>query len=412
LYYIKYNYEHKLDNLLNNVKRLSYIKLNKKLPKYRRFLFDEVLQSQDNIVGIYGSRGVGKTTLMLQVARELNLEYDELLYLSCDYPPFQGVSLFDFVDYFQSLGGKCIIIDEIHEAHNFEQHLKSIYDFFDIKIIFSGSSAIKLTNPSFARRYAMKKLPILSLREFLELKYNLQLPFFGLEETVNNHENISYRVLDQLKKQKILKEFKDYLKEGAYPFYFESDKPYFQKIIDSINTVLHSDIALLYSVPPEKISILKKLLATICVSKPLELSIEKLAKTVGVSRATLYKYIEYLHRAELLRHITYEAKRFKNVQKPDKLYLSNTNLCDALCMQSDIGSRREIFFANQISFAHSIYYIDRGDFLVNEKYTFEIGGKNKSFKQIKDIPNSFVVADDIEVGFGNRIPLWLFGFLY
>jgi len=401
-----------LEKLLNNIKRLSYIKLNKKLPKYRRFLFDEVLHSQDNIVGIYGSRGVGKTTLMLQVARELDLEYDELLYLSCDYPPFQGVSLFDFVDYFQSLGGKCIIIDEIHEAHNFEQHLKSIYDFFDIKIIFSGSSAIQLTNPSFARRYAMKKLPVLSLREFLELKYHLQLPSFKLEEIIGNHENISYRVLDQLKKQKILKEFKGYLKEGAYPFYFESDKPYFQKIIDSINTVLHSDIALLYSVPPEKISILKKLLATICVSKPLELSIEKLAKTVGVSRATLYKYIEYLHRAELLRHITYEAKRFKNVQKPDKLYLSNTNLCDALCMQSDIGSRREIFFANQISFAHSIYYVDRGDFLVNEKYTFEIGGKNKSFKQIKDIPNSFVVADDIEVGFGNKIPLWLFGFLY
>jgi predicted AAA+ superfamily ATPase len=401
-----------MENLLNNIKRLSYIKLNKKLPSYRRFLFGEVLNAHDKIIGIYGSRGVGKTTLMLQVARELKLSYDELLYISCDYPLLQGISLFELVDYFYALGGKCMIIDEIHEAKDFEQHLKSIYDFFDIKIIFSGSSAIQLTNPSFARRYTMKKLPVLSFREFLELKRGYSFGSYTLEEMVTNHENIAYEILDILKEEKVLKEFREYLKQGAYPFYFESHKPYFQKIIDSINTILHTDIAMLYSVPPEKITILKKLLATICVSKPLELSIEKLAKTVGVSRATLYKYIEYLHRAELLRHVTYEAKRFKNVQKPDKLYLSNTNLCNALCMESDIGSKREIFFVNQLSFAHSLYYIDRGDFLVDEKFTVEIGGKNKGFKQIANIPNSFLACDDIEIGFGAKIPLWLFGFLY
>lgn len=401
-----------MENLLNNLKRLSYIKLNKKLPTYRRFLFDEVLNSQDKIIGIYGSRGVGKTTLMLQVAKELNLDYDELLYISCDYPSFQGVSLFELVDYFYSLGGKCIIIDEIHEAMEFEKHLKSIYDFFDIKIIFSGSSAIQLTNPSFARRYSMKKLPILSFREFLELKLSLSFKSYKIELLLESHEKISYDVLDILEEKKVLKEFKEYLKVGAYPFYFESDKPYMQKIIDTINTVLYNDISLIYNVSADKITILKKLLATICVSKPLELSIDKLAKTVGISRATLYKYIEYLHRAELLRHVVYEAKRFKSLQKPDKLYLSNTNLSDALCMRSDIGSQREIFFANQVSFEHSIYYVDRGDFLIDELYTVEIGGKNKSFKQIKDIENSFVIADDLEIGFKNKIPLWLFGFLY
>ena len=401
-----------MENLLNSLKRLSYIKLNKKLPEYRRFLFDEVLNSEDNILGIYGSRGVGKTTLMLQVARELKLDYDELIYISCDYPLLQGVSLFDFVEYFYSLGGKCIIIDEIHEARNFEQELKSIYDFFDIKIIFSGSSAIKLTNPSFARRYAMKKLPVLSFREYLELEHGLTFNAYILDEVLENHEKIAYEVLDRLKEKKVLKEFNDYLKHGAYPFYFESNRPYFQKIIDSINTILHTDIALIYNVPADKITILKKLLLTICVSKPLELSIEKLTKKVGVSKVTLYKYIEYLHRAELLRHVTHEAKRFKNLQKPDKLYLSNSNLCDALCVQSDTGTKREIFFTNQLSYAHSVYYVDQGDFLVQEKYTFEIGGKNKSFKQIKDLPNSFVVADELELGFKAKVPLWLFGFLY
>ena len=401
-----------MENILNNLNRLSYIKLNKKLPEYRRFLFDEVLTSEDKIVGIYGSRGVGKTTLMLQVARELQLSYDELIYISCDHPLLQDVSLFDLVDYFYSLGGKCMIIDEIHEAKDFEQQLKSVYDFFDIKIIFSGSSAIQLTNPSFSRRYAMKKLPVLSFREFLELKLSYSFKSYSLENILENHESLTYEILDTLQDEKVLKYFKEYIKQGAYPFYFESNRPYFQKIVDSINTILYTDIALLYNVSPDKIAVLKKLLATICVSKPLELSIEKLSQTVGVSRATLYKYIEYLHRAELLRHITYEAKRFKNMQKPDKLYLSNTNLCDALCIDSDIGTKREIFFTNQLSHAHSIYYVERGDFLVNEQYTVEIGGKNKSFKQIKDIPNSYVVADDMEVGFKNKIPLWLFGFLY
>jgi len=401
-----------MENILNSLKRLSYIKLNKKLPTYRRFLFDDVLNAQDRIVGIYGSRGVGKTTLMLQVAKELQLSYDELIYISCDHPLLQDVSLFDLVDYFYSLGGKCVIIDEIHEAKDFEQQLKSIYDFFDIKIIFSGSSAIQLTNPSFARRYSMKRLPVLSFREFLELKLSYSFKSYRLEEILNHHENLSYEILDTLQDEKVLKYFKEYIVQGAYPFYFESNKPYFQKIIDSINTILHTDIALLYNVPPDKIAILKKLLTTICVSKPLELSIEKLSKTVGVSRATLYKYIEYLHRAELLRHITFEAKRFKNIQKPDKLYLSNTNLCNALCIESDSGTKREIFFANQVSQNYSIYYVDRGDFLINEQYTVEIGGRNKGFNQIKDIPNSFVVADDLEIGFKNKIPLWLFGFLY
>ncbi len=401
-----------MENTLNSLKRLSYIKLNKKLPTYRRFLFDDVLNAQDRIVGIYGSRGVGKTTLMLQVAKELQLSYDELIYISCDHPLLQDVSLFDLVDYFYSLGGKCVIIDEIHEAKDFEQQLKSIYDFFDIKIIFSGSSAIKLTNPSFARRYSMKRLPVLSFREFLELKLSYSFKSYSIEEIFKHHENLSYEILDTLQDEKVLKYFKEYIVQGAYPFYFESSKPYFQKIIDSINTILHTDIALLYNVPPDKIAILKKLLTTICVSKPLELSIEKLSKTVGVSRATLYKYIEYLHRAELLRHIIYEAKRFKNIQKPDKLYLSNTNLCNALCIESDSGTKREIFFANQVSQNYSIYYVDRGDFLINEHYTVEIGGRNKGFNQIKDIPNSFVVADDLEIGFKNKIPLWLFGFLY
>jgi predicted AAA+ superfamily ATPase len=148
------------------------------------------------------------------------------------------------------------------------------------------------------------------------------------------------------------------------------------------------------------------------MSKPLELSVEKLAQRVGVSKATLYNYIDYLHRAELLRHVTFEAKRFKSMQKPDKLYLAHPNLFSALCKQSEVGTMRETFFASMVAYKYSLYYVDRGDFLVDETVTVEIGGKNKGFEQIKDLPNSYVVADDIEIGFDNKIPLWLFGFLY
>jgi len=401
-----------MENLLSNLQELFKSRLRQQLPKYERFLLQSILKSESKHIGIYGSRGVGKTTLLLQLAKKLEYKDEEILYISCDNILLSGVNLFELVEHFYKYGGKCILIDEIHEAKDFEQNLKSIYDFFDIKVIFSGSSAIKLTNASFARRYSMYKLPILSLREYIVLEYGIELNSYALEDILQNHYNYSDNILTKLGDKKILKIYKEYIQFGAYPFYFSDRDHFLQKLNDTINTIFYNDIALLYNVSAYKIENLKKLVLTICLSKPLELSIEKLSQKIGISKATLYKYIDYLHRAELLRDIIYEAKRFKNLQKPDKLYLSNTNLLYALCKNSDIGTIKETFFASMVSFESSIYYVDRGDFLIDEKYTVEVGGKNKGFEQIKDIPNSFVVAEDIEVGFGAKIPLWLFGFLY
>ncbi len=399
-------------DLLESIRKISYHRLSIDLPEYKRFLYRDIYSSTSKIVGIYGSRGVGKTTLMLQVLGALDYKAEEILYLSCDHPVFADVSLYAFVEYFHERGGKCVLIDEIHEAKNFEQELKSIYDFLDIKIIFSGSSAVKITNASFARRYSMFKLPALSLREFIELQLNIELNSYTLEELTLNHTAYADEINKKLSKEKILKLYHDYITFGAYPYYLDDIESYNQKMVDTINTILYMDVALLYKVPASKVELLKKLLLTICVSKPLELSIEKLSAKVGVSKVTLYNYIDYLHRAELLRHVTYEAKRFKSMQKPDKLYLAHPNLFGALCKKSEVGTMRETFFASMASFGHSIYYVNRGDFLVDETYTFEIGGKNKSFDQIKELENAFVVSDDIEIGFDNRIPLWLFGFLY
>ena len=398
--------------LYETLQKISYNKFNLTLPKYQRFLYEAIYSSTSGIVGIYGSRGVGKTTLMLQIAKSLDYAVDEILYLSCDHPVFADTSLYAFVEFFYERGGKCIIIDEIHEAKNFEQELKSVYDFLDIKVIFSGSSAIKLTNASFARRYAMFRLPALSLREFIELQLGVKLSSYSLDDLLSNHIHYADEINKKLSKRKILKLYNDYIKFGAYPYYLKDPESYNQKMVDTINTILYTDVALLYRVPASKVEVLKKLLLTICMSKPLELSVEKLAQKVGVSKATLYNYIDYLHRAELLRHVTFEAKRFKSMQKPDKLYLAHPNLFSALCKRSEVGTMRETFFASMAAYEYSLYYVNKGDFLVNETVTVEIGGKNKGFEQIKDLPNSYVAADDIEIGYDNKIPLWLFGFLY
>jgi predicted AAA+ superfamily ATPase len=413
-----------MKNLLNRLFEISNNKINNTKYSYNRFLVDLLLHNKSRFSGIFGSRGVGKTTVMIQFAKELGYGSDEILYISCDHPLISNISIFDLVDEFYKYGGKCILIDEIHEANNFEQELKSIYDFFDIKVLFSGSSAIKLTNPSFVRRYSMFHLPILSFKEYLELTLGISLESYEFKDILQNHTNISNEIIRNLKDERILKHFSNYLKVGAYPFYFENSERFNQMLLDTVDTVLYKDLSSIYNLSGEKIVALKKLLVSICVSEPVELSMEKLTKKVGISKVTLYKYIEYLHKAELLRHIVYEAKRFKNLQKPDKLYLSNPVLFNSLCIEPKIGAIRESFFASQLSFEHTVYYHSKADFLVDEKYLFvltllrdsaslhEIGGKNKSFNQIKDLDNSFVVADDIEVGFANKIPLWLFGFLY
>lgn len=400
-----------MQKVLESAKRLYLLKQAQTLPEYKRYLYDEIQKSTSKIVGVYGSRGVGKTTLLLQLLKVSTVKPSNKLYISCDHPMFQDVSLFEFVDEFRKRGGELIVIDEIHEANDFQAHLKSIYDFLDIKIYFSGSSAIEITNADFARRYSMYDLSILSFKEYLELVQDVSLSLYSLEEILNDHESIVHEVFDGLKDKTILKYFDEFIGVGVYPFYFEDKTKYTDRIHETINTILHTDLGKIFNIQPDKIDTLKKLLLTICVSKPLELSIDRLATTVGITKATLYKYIEYLSRAELIRHISHEAKRFKAIRKPDKLYLANTNLFGALCLQSDKGTIRETYFASMVGSRHTLNYVDKGDMLIDERYTVEIGGKNKGFEQIKDVTESYVVSDDIEVGFENRIPLWLFGFV-
>ena len=339
--------------ILTNAKRLSRLKNNQILPEYKRYIFDDLKDSPAKLTAIYGSRGVGKTTLLMQLLKQSNAH--DKLYTSCDHPMFYGVSLFDFVDEYSKRGGELICIDEVHEAKNYEQELKSIYDFLDIKVYFTGSSAIALRSPDFARRYSMYHLYPLSFREFLELSTGIKLKRFTLEEILNNHETVADSIIDSLTDKKILKYFYMFLNVGAYPFYFEDSSKYIDRINDTINKILHIDLSKIYSIQPDKVDTLKKILLTVCISNPFELNIEKLAKLSGITKATLYKYLNYLNDAELITLVSNEAKRFANIRKPDKLYLSNSNLFNALCDSSKKGTIREAFFVSQLKTNHSVY---------------------------------------------------------
>ena len=382
----------------------NYFKLYEQ--EYKRYLFHEI-NFNSKLIGIVGARGVGKTTILLQYLKENSLPITKKLYFSADNIDID--SIFDIAYKFSKSGGKLLIIDEIHKYRGFEKDLKKIHDMLDLQVIFSGSSALKIDNSigDLSRRAVIYELKGLSFREFIELKEEISLSSFSLDEVLHHHEEIAF---DLTTKIKPFEHFKEYLMQGYYPFYFEEQDTYLYRLKSTINTVVEIDLPSIFPIEYEKIINLKKLITLVCQSKPFKLNIKELANKIGISDyQTLYKYIEYLKRGTILRPVRASTKGDNIFSKPDKLYLANTNLYFAYCKNSEIGTIRETFFASMLE---NIATSKKGDFLVDEKYTFEIGGKNKSFKQIKELPNSYVVADDIEIGSANKIALWLFGFLY
>jgi predicted AAA+ superfamily ATPase len=377
---------------------------------YKRYFFN-IIDFKEKLIGLIGARGIGKTIFLLQYLNSLILPNEKKLYFSMDSIIASNMKLFDIAEDFYNLGGKVLAIDEIHKYKDFEIELKEIYDFLDLKILFSGSSAIGLEHKKadLSRRAVVYRLNGLSFREFLELKLDLKFDSISLEDILANHLKIARNIS---KKIKPLEHFKEYLKFGYYPFYFENSDAYCIKLEEIINTVIESDLPIIFNIEPSNIHKLKQLVAYICTSKPFELNLTQLSQKIGINRKTLYQYIHYLTLGNIFAKLEAKSRGDSIFSKPAKLYLNNPNLNGCYCQDSDIGVIREEFFLNMLKIDHKILYPKKGDFLINDKYIFEIGGKNKSFKQIRELKDSFVVADDIEVGYKNKIPLWLFGFLY
>ena len=379
------------------------------LPSYRRFLLDK-MDFSDRLIGIRGARGCGKTTMMLQYAHSTEHPISKMLYLSCDHPAMAGEDLLAIAQTFYQEGGKLLILDEIHKAKNFGTSLKAIYDTFDLQVIFSGSSALQITQMSadLSRRAVMFHLPVLSLREFIEIETGLNIPAITLQTLLDQHQDIGFEISQKIRP---IEYFRRYCETGAYPFYQESLSNYPLKLLEVINHTIDIDLPTLFHIDSSKLDKLKKVLYMLCATPPVELNKAKISSAVGTSWPTLAKYIELMQAADLLYSLR-GGSGMRAVNKPDKLLLNNPNLFSVLCANPNIGSLRESFFVSQLSYQHQVHYHDQGDFLVNEQQVFEIGGANKTLSQIKHQKHAFLALDNIEVGHGQSIPLWMFGLLY
>ncbi|NOQ31325.1 MAG: AAA family ATPase [Helicobacteraceae bacterium] len=377
---------------------------------YKRYFYKEV-NFNPKLIGIVGARGVGKTTFLIQHLKELDIPFSQKLYISAD--TINIPSLFEVAEQFAKEDGKVLIIDEIHKYKDFEIELKKMYDILDIKVIFSGSSALQIDNAKadLSRRAIVHSFEGLSFREFLELNNNTTLPLYSLSDILNNHIDIAYELLDKFN---LTLSYKEYIKSGYYPFYFEDKESYLIRLNETINTVIEIDIPSVFPIEYSNIINLKKLVRLVCESLPYTPNIQELLLKMNMkdNYKGLYRFIEYLNKAKILNVVRAASKGDNIFTKPEKIYLNNTNLHYAYCNAFELGTIRETFFSSMLQQKHTLNIPKKGDFLVDGKYTFEVGGKNKKFKQIKDIPNSFIVSDDIEIGSGNKIPLWLFGFLY
>ncbi|MEY5049528.1 MAG: hypothetical protein RLZZ175_2887 [Bacteroidota bacterium] len=394
--------------LLSEKYKNQLIKLK---PTFRRGLIDEIEWSEQ-LICIKGARGVGKTTLLLQYIKE-TFGYDSsCLYVTLDDLAFEVETIYDLADTFSKKGGKYLFLDEIHKYENWSQELKNIYDSIpDLHVVFTGSSILHIYQGSadLSRRAVQYVLEGLSFREFLEIETKLKFNKYTLDEIFSNHQNI---VIEILEKVKPLAYFDEYIKQGYYPYYLQNKGTYSHKLLNTVNLVLEMDIPFIKNVEPKYIHKLRKLLYMLAISVPYQPNINKLSQAIEVSRNTIMVYLMHLQDAKMIQLLMPIGKSYDVLVKPEKVYLHHPNLSFAIAPTNvESGNLRETFVLNQLAYANKVEASPSGDFYINDTFTIEVGGSKKGFKQIADIPNSYVAADNIEFGTGNKIPLWLFGFM-
>lgn len=378
--------------------------------KLFRYLYSKI-DWNERCIAIIGAKGVGKTTMILQHIKSSFANKDEALFASLDNTWFANHTIFDLADEFYMNGGTHLFLDEIHHYPNWATEIKNIYDSFPkLKIVFTGSSLLQIykSTADLSRRVVYENLEGLSFREFLNFEKIGHFPVISLDELVENHQNIALKITENIK---IMPLFKKYLKTGYYLFYKEGLKKYESKLQEAINNVIDVDIPSVENIEFESRHKLKKLLAILSVLVPYTPKITDLSAAINTNRNNTVRYLSLLANAKLLNLVSYKNKTIGDLTKPDKILLNNTNLSYIFGENTNIGSVRETFFVNQLNAISNVILAPQGDFMA-DKYTFEVGGKDKTFNQIKDIPDSFVVADEVEIGHKNKIPLWMFGMLY
>ena len=364
---------------------------------------------------IRGSRGVGKSTLLRQyINQHFQTGSEEVLYCSLDWVYFSQHSILEVAGNFYKRGGKLLVIDEVHKYNGWSREIKEAAETYpDLQMILSGSSLLKLLDgdADLSRRCRGYDMPGLSFREYLRFYKGIVLPAYTIQELLANPKEIALTVNNACRP---LQYFHDYLRHGYYPYYLKNPIDYYPLIEQTVNYVVDVELPQQRKVNPANCRKVKALLNVLAQQVPYEVDISKLATATGLQRNTVLEYLNHLGDAKLINLLFSDIASVKKMQKPDKIYLENPNLLYALATTPvKTGTIRECFAVNQLGYGHTVEYgKSQGDFKVDGRWTFEVGGENKSFSQIANAPDSFVLSDDIEMPRGNKLPLWMIGFLY
>lgn len=402
-----------MENLIRTSQRL----VNLIDTSTHRYLFNHISWDSRQVM-IKGARGVGKTTMLLQRIKEQFGLSEKALYASCDNMWFTDNRIIDLVEWHEAHGGTHLFLDEIHLYEgNWHRELKNIYDRFpNYHVVFTGSSIIHLDAAlaDLSRRCIPYRLYGLSFREWLKFMNIADIGAIPLEELLTQHGQLAWSIINRIGNNKILPLFNQYLGKGYYP-YFKTDSKlgdYYGRVERSVDTTIMRDLPAAERIEYETLYKLRKLLYIISSEVPFSLNVQALSQKIQVARNTVVRMFGLLDKGAVLRSIHSGWHSPKSIAKPEKVLFDNTDIMAALSNMNEIGTVRETFVASMLAPNHKLAEPPAGDLMVDERLLFEIGGKNKNFSQIADIPDSYVIADDIETGLGNKIPLWLMGFLY
>lgn len=396
-----------LQTLFNNYHR----KIEKIDTRFKRYLYSQI-NWDARIIGIKGARGVGKTTMLLQHILLNYTDIDNTLYASLDDLWFTTHSLIDLVDWADQHGMNRLYLDEVHRYEKWSETLKNIYDSYpDMSIVYTSSSLLMMDNAKvdLSRRQSTYTLYGMSFREYLEFEGILRLDAIPLERLLEQHVQQAMQIVKAIK---IASHFENYLAHGYYPFYRETGDDFPSRLRETVTVVIENDLPSVEKMSFETLQKVKKLVMIISERVPFEPNMSELWHQLVTNNDLGLRMLYSLDKAQILMLLTSKAKNYKFLYKPDKIFLGNPNLMHVLCPSVHKGNERETYFCSQLSVLHDVKHPLKGDFLVDDRYLFEVGGRRKSFEQIADVHNSFLAVDDTEVGHGNRIPLWMFGFTY
>ena len=379
---------------------------------FTRYLYDKI-NWNNRLIVIKGAKGVGKTTMLLQHIKRTFTDQQKALYVSLDNIWFANHTLLDLAEYHYTHGGTHLFLDEVHKYKGWEQEIKNIYDSYPrLRVVVTGSSMLKLEESMAAdlsRRHRSYTMEGLSFREYLQVEQVADLPVLSLETILKNHFKEASKITSKVK---VLHHFEKYLESGYYPFYREEGDGFFDRLQQVINTVVTTEIPAVSRIEYDSVYKVRQLLAVLAEMKPYTLNISALCSTLQSSRNNVLKLLDLMDKAALVRRLYATESGMNMLTKPEKILFYNTNLMYCLTPQVDSGTMRETYLASQLGVNHKLCMPNKGDLVVDGKWLFEVGGKGKGFAQIKDMEESFVVSDNMEIGHGNKIPLWLFGLLY